>query len=187
MVKESFQQNTKAGRYSAKPKGPIKGTTLDLRRDRGVVADPLARRRATPTPDAWTGIIQDPSTYLTTQQLADEMNLSPGQVVRWCHRWYGELPASRKVKGQGYRIHPYMRNVARAWMQTEDTEVREAARKALAEGPKDFVVVVAKRGSTHYSVIEALRRVEQVLPHAQRSREPVSVLYVGPTQTQEKP
>lgn len=191
-MKESYQQNTKAGYTGAggkenshRPHPDAKGTTLDLLRDRGVTKDPLSRRRLTTRPDAWTGPLQDPSEYLTTQQLADSLNLSPSQVVRWCHRWYGVLPESRKVKGQGYRIHPSYIRVARAWLQTEDTVVREAARKALAESPRDFVVVVANRGSTHYSVIEAMRRVESILPVASRSREPVSVMYVGPDQ--EKP
>lgn len=168
----------------ARPNQPVpgaKGTTLDLLRDEGVTKDPLRPSRKTPIPDAWTGLIQDPSTYLTVTQLAQQLGVLPNQVVRFCHKWYGELPDSRKVKGQGYRIHPYMLRVARVWRQTLDPQVREVVRKALQESPKDYVVVVANRGSTHYSVIEAMRRIESLLPTAMRSSEPVSVFYCGPT------
>lgn len=170
----------------AKPDQPApgsKGTTLDMLRDEGVLRDPLKSRRHTPTPDAWTGLDQDRSTYYTTTQFAEIMGVQVPQVVRWCQRWYGSLPPTRGTKGQGYRIHPYMVKVARAWKQTEDPIVREAARAALVEAPRNYVVVVANRGSTHYSVIEAMRRVEILLTSATEHSKPVTVLYVGEPNT----
>jgi len=167
------------------PSQPVpgsKGTTLDSLRDRGVHTDPLRPTRKTPNPDAWSGLLQDKSEYLTTHELAQELGVSASQIGRWCHRWYGELPANRRGRGQGYRIHPHYRTVARAWMQTEDVVVREAVRKALAESPRNFVVVVANRASTHHTVLEAMRRVQNLLPKAANASEPVTILYVGPRQ-----
>lgn len=142
--------------------------------------------RQTPRPDAYTGILQDESTYLTTFQLAKELNMHPEQVHRYCLRWFGKLPPTRRGKGQGYRIPLNYRYVARGWLQTQDPEIREAMRAALSKDPKNFVVVVAGRASTHYTVHEAMERVGQVLESASRGPNITSVIYVGPKQRKRK-
>lgn len=137
-------------------------------------------RQTSKRPDAYTGILQDESTYLTTKQLGEELGQWPAQIHRYCKKWFGDLPPTRTTKGQGYRIPLNYRYVARGWLQTEDPEMREAMRAALAEDPKDFVVVVAGRASTHYTVHEAMERIGQVLESAARRSKPVTVMYVGP-------
>jgi len=137
----------------------------------------------TPRPDAFTGMVQDSATFYTTYQLAKLLRMSPAQVQRWCRTWFGELPPARKTgKGMGYRIPREYLRVARGWMQSQDPKLREVVRKALIEQPgRDYVVVVGNLGSTHYTYLEAMSRLESVLPRLPNSQHVVSVIYVGPT------
>lgn len=141
----------------------------------------------TPRRDAYVRPIQDPSTFFTTEQLGKDLGVSYRQVHRWCQKWYGPLPPARQGKGMGYRIHPAMRRVARGWLQTQDRWVREAIRTAIMKAPRDWVVVVGKSGTTHYTVAEALEAtrlgIQSGAPVLRRL--PISILYVGdPKETQ---
>lgn len=138
--------------------------------------------RQTPIPDAYTGIFQPPETYFTTYQLAKRLKMYPEQVHRYCKKWFGQLPPLRTGKGQGYRIPPEYELVARGWLQTQDPELRSAMKDALIKEPRNFVVVVAGRASTHYTDHEAMERVAQVLSDAAKRSKIVSVIYVGPPQ-----
>ena len=139
----------------------------------------------TPVPDMFKSMVQDRKEYLTTVDLAKELKQDPKKIHRWCQRWYGALPSLRRGKGMGYRIHPDMRRVARGWLQTEDDVVRDAMRTALVKEPRDWVVVVGKLASTHYTAAEALERVEKVLARSRNKPRQVSVLYVGDSKTGE--
>lgn len=149
---------------------------------------PLSQRR-TPIPDAYTHPDQDPSTYLSTQQLADRIMSSPEQVHRWCRKdWFGTLPPGRRGRGMGYRIPPLYVRVARCWnlMQGGDMasmQVKKAARKALLDDPeaeaKNWVVVVASTASCHYTHLEATNRVEQLGGLAEERKAIIHVIPVG--------
>lgn len=118
-------------------------------------------------------------TYLTTHELAKEFKQYPETVFRWCRKWFGHLPQGRQGGKNGYRIPLEYRLVVRAWLQTEDVRVREVARRAILDSPKDFVIVVDKVGSTHYSVFEAVERVQALLTHSTFRNHVISLLYVG--------
>lgn len=135
----------------------------------------------TPRRDAYVSTLQDPTTYFTTEQLAKSLGVNYRQVHRWCAQWYGPLPPARRGKGMGYRIHPAMRRVARGWLQTQDKWERHAIQTAITEAPRDWVVVVGKRATTHYTADEALRQTEKgILSGASTLRRlPISILYVG--------
>lgn len=133
--------------------------------------------------DAFTSTAQDRSTYLTTAQLARELHLWPEQVYRWCVSWFGGLPENRKGKGMGYRIPLHYRYVARAWLQTQDPELREQVRAAIDDDPKNFVLVVGNHTSTHYSVAEVQERMTQVLPLTERDNVVLHVIHVGPIES----
>lgn len=132
----------------------------------------------TPTPDAFTSIIQDKGSYYTTRQFAVLMGLSDKMVHRWCQRWYGSLPVARQGKSMGYRIHPFMVRVARGWLTTEDKWMRAAILDAMRASARDWVVIVGKRATTHYTAEEALEAVRKVLM-AKGNKPSISVLYVG--------
>lgn len=144
--------------------------------------------------DAWTGVHQDPTTYLTTQQLAADLgawatNLDDGHkilytesIYRWCKKWFGQLPEGRSGPGMGYRIPLNYRYVARVWYLTEHPETRATATAAIladGENPKSWVVVVANLGSTHYTVAEVAGRVHALLPMARQRNRMVHAFYVG--------
>jgi hypothetical protein len=102
-------------------------------------------------------------------------------VYRWCQRdWFGPLPKGRTGRGGGYRIPPQYRYVARLWHVTEDARIRKAGLAALLEDPRSWLVVVANQGSTHYTDTEAAKRVTQILPVAEHTRLPVTIINVGP-------
>lgn len=86
----------------------------------------------------------------------------------------------------GYRIHPAMRRVARGWLQTQDRWEREAVRTALTEAPRDWVVVVGKRATTHYTADQALEGIRKgILSGGPTLRRlPISLLYVGEAKEQ---
>lgn len=138
----------------------------------------------TPRPDAFTGVVQDQRTFFTTYQFAKLLRMSPAQVQRWCRTWFGELPPARQTgKGMGYRIPREYLRVARGWMQSQDPRLRETMRKAIVDAPnRDYVVVVGNLGSTHYTYLEAMARLESVLPRLPQKSQVVSLIYVGPTQ-----
>lgn len=124
-------------------------------------------------------VTQPRDTYLTTTELANELGLWQEQVKRWCRSWFGKLDEGRRGPRMGYRIPLAYRYVARAWMQVEEPEVRRSLERVLAAEPKDWVVLVGKVGSTHYTLGEALTRLGQVVPVAQQQTVPVYCLYVG--------
>lgn len=141
--------------------------------------------RLTPNPDAYQGAGQDPSTFLTTYQLADELGVYPEQIQRWCKSWFGKLPPGRAHKGEGYRIPLEYRYVARCWRQLQERDAREAARNALVADPREWLVVVARKASTHYTAAEAMRRVETLARIAEQFQRPIHVAYVGPDRSKE--
>lgn len=123
--------------------------------------------------------VDDGTPYLTTNQLAKELGMFPETVWRYCVQWFGKLPKGRTGAKMGYRIPLEYRAVAKVWLQTRDPLVREAARRALVVDPKNFVVVVANIGSTHYSVPEVVGRMESLLGSSAYRQSQISVLYVG--------
>lgn len=162
---------------------------LDIK-DLEPVGDPVGQFRPdvhTIRRDAYTGAVQARDTYLTTDQLAKDLHINYRQVHRWCQQWYGPLPPARRGKGMGYRLHPVMRRVARGWLQTQDPWMREAIRVSLTEIPRDWVVVVGKVATTHYTADEAMDATRRGIlaggPTLRRS--PISILYVG--EPKEKP
>lgn len=166
----------KSGRVRRGPTGNLADDPRDF----------ISPDRQTPIPDAYTGILQPSETYYTTYQLAKRLKMYPEQVHRYCKQWFGKLPPTRRGKGQGYRIPPHYELVARGWLQTRDPELRRAMKEALVKEPRNFVVVVAGRASTHYTGHEAMERVAQVLDIAENNSEIVSVIYVGPKQGRKK-
>lgn len=123
--------------------------------------------------------------YLTTGQLAKELdNQYPETVFRWCRKWFGNLPPGRRGAGLGYRIPLEYKRVGRAWLMTEDTHLREVVRRAIVDSPKDWVVVVANVGSTHYSVAEAVGRAESIAHSSTYRNHVISILYVGDNPTE---
>lgn len=160
------------------------GQALDIN-DLEPVGDPAGQFRPdvhTPRRDAYEKALQDPATYITTYQLADDLGMHYRQIYRWCQRWYGPLPPARQGgKGMGYRIHPVMRRVARGWLQTEDPVAREAIRAALMKWPRDWVVAIGNRATTHYTAQEALQAARDGISsgRATLQRLPTSILFVG--------
>jgi hypothetical protein len=61
---------------------------------------------------------------------------------------------------------------------TQDEQVREAAKVALVESPKDWVVVVADQGSTCYSEGEVIDRITSILS-GDRTVNRITILHVG--------
>lgn len=118
-------------------------------------------------------------TYLTTHELAKELAMYPETLYRWCVKWFGNLPAGRTGGKMGYRIPLEYRLVAKVWLRTEDARIREVARRALLESPRDFVVVVDNIGSTHYSVSEAVNRVESLSKSPTFRGSVITLLFVG--------
>lgn len=148
--------------------------------------------------DGWTGMRQDPSTYLTTTQLAKDLEnwatlnrkkpvfVYPESMYRWCKQWFGKLPEGRTGPSMGYRIPVAYKYVARVWHQTEDPQIRQAATAAiLAEqgNVKPWVVTVANLGSTHYTVHEVANRVHALTAMARRNNHMIHALYVGDERT----
>src|SRR5688572_29060009 len=124
------------------------GEALDIN-DLEPVGDPADQFKPdlhTPRRDAFTGWVQDPSTYITTDKLSKELGVNYRTALRWAQGWYGPLPPVRSGggRGMGYRIHPVMRRVARGWLQTQDPHMRDAIRQAVTVKPRDWVVVVGK-------------------------------------------
>jgi hypothetical protein len=117
--------------------------------------------------------------YLTTHQLARELDLYPETVFRWCRKWFGPLPQGRSGAGLGYRIPLEYRMVARAWIVTEDVRLREIMRRSIVADPKDWVVVVANVGSTHYTDRETVGRMETLIRHPTFRGHAISAMYVG--------
>lgn len=140
----------------------------------------------TPRPDAFDTVIQDKATYLTTSQMAKILRREPKLIHRWCQRWYGPLPPARRGRDMGYRIPLNMLRVARGWLQTEDEWIRESLRAALIAEPRDWVVAVGKRATSHYTAAEALERVAQIASQSRNNPEVISVLYVGEPPTGEE-
>lgn len=124
-------------------------------------------------------VVSDDVLYLTTHQLAKELRMYPETLFRWCRKWFGDLPPGRDGARMGYRIPLEYRLVARAWLQTEDMRVREVARRAIVESPKNFVVVVANIGSTHYTDREVVGRIESLTTVPTFRGHAISVIYVG--------
>lgn len=145
--------------------------------------------------DAWTGPNQDPKTYLTTAQLADNLTrwasnrdrgrklAHPETIYRWCRKWFGQLPEGRKGLHMGYRIPHVYKYVARLWWCVEDAQVREVGTRAILEDsgttPKSWVVVVADYGSTHYTGAQVADRVHSLLAVSEQRQTPIHVFYVG--------
>lgn len=143
--------------------------------------------------DAWTGTKQDPSTYLTTNQLAADLEawaslynekviVYPESMYRWCKEWFGDLPPHRTGPRNGYRIPLSYRYVARVWHQTQDPVIRDAARRAILDdypGHKSWVVTVANLSSTHYTVHEVADRVHSLAAIARQNNHMIHVLFVG--------
>lgn len=124
--------------------------------------------------------VDDGVPYLTTHQLAKELDMYPETLFRYCrHKWFGPLPAGRSGAKMGYRIPLEYRRVARVHQQTEDLRLREVARRALVVDPKKFVVVVANIGSTHYSVPEVVGRMESLLASDAYRQDLISVIDTG--------
>lgn len=117
--------------------------------------------------------------YTTTDALAKELSMYRETVYRWCFRWFGPLPEGRTGAKMGYRIPLEYLAVGRAWLQTEDPRLREVLRRAIVASPRNWVVVVANLGSTHYSVAEVVGRVESLTKHSTYRGQVVSVVYVG--------
>lgn len=117
--------------------------------------------------------------YLTTHQLAAELDLYPETVFRWCRKWFPQLPRGRAGAGMGYRIPLEYRMVARAWLQTEDPALREVIRRAIVAEPKNWVVVVDNVGSTHYTDREVVGRMETLVKHPTFRGHIISTMYVG--------
>lgn len=164
------------------------GEALDIS-DLEPVGSPVGQFRPdvhTPRRDAYVAPVQDSRTYFTTEQLAKSLGVDYRQVHRWCAQWYGPLPPARRGRGMGYRIHPAMRRVARGWLQTQDRWEREAVRTALTEAPRDWVVVVGKRATTHYTADQALEGIRKgILSGGPTLRRlPISLLYVGEAKEQ---
>jgi hypothetical protein len=138
---------------------------------------------STPIPDAFTSIIQAKRTYYTTRQFAQKLRIPDKKVHRWCQLWYGHLPIARTSgKSMGYRIHPFMLRAARGWLQTKDPWVREgivtAVRRA-GEEERDWVVVVGKTATAHYTAMEALEAARKVVSAPRNKPTTITVLYVG--------
>lgn len=125
------------------------------------------------------GVSNDDVPYLTTHELAKELSMYPETLFRWCVKWFGTLPKGRTGAKMGYRIPLEYRLVARGWLQTENPLIREVARRALVASPKNFVVVVANTGSTHYSVPEAVNRMESLLSASAYRGNLISMMFVG--------
>lgn len=139
---------------------------------------------ATVNPEVWhdeRGVryVDDGEPYLTTHQLAKELGMYPETLFRWCVKWFGPLPAGRRGAKMGYRIPLEYRLVARAWLQTENPYLREICRRALVDSPKNFVVVVANLGSTHYSASEVVGRVDSLLKSSAYGTHLISIIGVG--------
>jgi hypothetical protein len=147
------------------------------------------KRRASgqePARDAYLAAVQDRSTYLTTNELAKMINCWPEQVYRWCVKWFGTLPGGRKGRSMGYRIPPVYLYVARAFQQVEDPGERKLLQEVITADPKNFVLLVGKTGSTHYSAKEVVERLDSILPLVRQQKLPVRVLYVGPMDTNQQ-
>lgn len=133
--------------------------------------------------DAYRGLQQDPSEYLTTEQLATELGVDRTTVHKWCRGWFGRLPQGRIGAGLGYRIPHEYGVIARAWVQTHDAEARQAIELALRSDPeashKKFLVQVANLVSSHYSVDEAMERAGSLVDRARAVSKPVHIYYVG--------
>lgn len=119
--------------------------------------------------------------YLTTDELAKELSMYKETLWRWCRKWFGPLPAGRTGAKMGYRIPLEYRMVGRLWLMTEVPEIREPGRRAIIADPRNFLVVVANIGSTHYSVAEAVGRVETLLESPTFRSNTISTFYVGGT------
>lgn len=117
--------------------------------------------------------------YLTTDQLAKELDMYRETVYRWCSKWFGDLPKGRTGAKMGYRIPQEYLKVGRAWLQTEDPRLREVLRRAIVAAPRNWVVAVANVGSTHYSDAEVVGRVESLTKHSTYRGQTISVIYVG--------
>jgi hypothetical protein len=171
------------GRSDSQEGDSSKSEPLDHTEVFGPVRVQVGSDLLTPTPDAFTGMVQDPSTYFTTWQVGKALKMAPGQVHRWCRQWFGQLPPARQTgKGMGYRIPKEYMRVARGWKQSQDPKLREALREAIVKQPgRDYVVVVGNQGTTHYTYPEAMARLDSVLPRLPRQEHVVSVIYVGPT------
>lgn len=117
--------------------------------------------------------------YLTTHDLAKMYGMHPETVFRWCRRWFGNLPKGRAGAKMGYRIPLEYELVARAWLMTEDPQLREVVRRAIVTDPKDWVVVVANIGSTHYSDREVVGRVESLTSSPTYRHHALSIFHVG--------
>jgi hypothetical protein len=144
--------------------------------------------------DAWKSLYQDPSTYLTTVQLAKDLGEwassvdggrvmpYPESIYRWCKQWFGPLPPGRTGPSMGYRIPPAYRYIARVWYLTENPEIRQTAREALLNDgshQKPWVVVVANLGSTHYTDSEVASRVHSLLTMSRQRNRMIHAFYVG--------
>jgi hypothetical protein len=171
----------------------------EVRSDVAIAPEPIPERVAQQR-DAFTATIQPRDTYITTQQMADELNKLYGtevayqQVYKWCQQWFGRLPKWRSNPKMGYRIPLNYRYVGRAWFQTSNPQIRKGAEKVLAEDPREWVVVavseiggeVATTATTHYTRLEATARADVVLETYERSGSSkrnklvVHVLNVGP-------
>jgi len=117
--------------------------------------------------------------YLTTYQLAAELGMYPETLFRWCRKWFGELPRGRAGAGMGYRIPEEYRMVARLWLSVEDPRVREVGRRAIITDPKEFLVVVANVGTTHYTDREVVGRVDTLTKHSTFRGQIISIMHVG--------
>lgn len=130
--------------------------------------------RASRHRDAFTGLNQDPSTYITTEQLAREVGVTYYTVRRWCQWWFGELPPGRIGKGLGYRIPFKHRHVAHGWVQSKDHDIRKIMERVLLANPNPWLVVAGKRGETFDTYQQVLHQVEHVL----KSKETVHIYYI---------
>jgi len=79
----------------------------------------------------------------------------------------------------GYRIPLEYRKVAKLWLATEDHRIREVGRRALVSDPRNWVVVVAYLGSTHYTDREATGRIESLIGSDAFQGKVISTMYVG--------
>lgn len=123
--------------------------------------------------------VKDDVPHLTTHELAKSLGMYPETLFRWCRKWFGNLPKGRAGAGMGYRIPLEYELVARAWLMTEDPRLREVVRRAIVADPKDYVVVVANIGSTHYSDREVVGRVESLTSSPTYRHHALHIFHVG--------
>lgn len=123
----------------------------------------------------------DRKVFLTTNDIAQEMQIAPEQAWRWARRWFGALPVGRQGGREiGYRIPLEYRYVARAWVQCMDPNIREKIRWGLVNQLRDYIIVCGDLISTHYTSAEVTERLAALSGATTLSKFMTTIVHVGP-------